>query len=154
MTDPHPPLAPRGVLRVQPLARPLLLPRSIYLQMIAHCIDQAPLEACGILGGLGERAVAIHPLRNELASPTRYQAQAVDLLAAFRSLEQAQLQLLAIYHSHPQSQPIPSRVDLDQNYYEFVPRIIVSLMEAEPVVRVWRLDPDSYTELEWSIVAD
>ena len=62
------------------------------------------------------------------------------------------MKILAIYHSHPRCEAIPSRTDLRENYYGAVPRIIVSLLDETPDVRIWRLDPDSYEELPWRIV--
>ena len=44
---------------------------------------------------------------------------------------------------------IPSRTDLETNYYGDLPRIIVSLLEEPPDVRAWRLEPNSYAELPW-----
>ena len=61
-------------------------------------------------------------------------------------------EILAIYHSHPRWEAVPSRTDLRENHYGPVPRIIVSLLDETPDVRVWRLDPDSYQELPWRIV--
>jgi proteasome lid subunit RPN8/RPN11 len=61
-------------------------------------------------------------------------------------------EILAIYHSHPRWEAVPSRTDLRENHYGSVPRIIVSLLGPVPEVRIWRLDPDSYVALPWQIV--
>ncbi len=60
--------------------------------------------------------------------------------------------MLAIYHSHPRWEAVPSLTDLRENYYGPMPRIIVSLLNDTPDVRIWRLDPDSYQELSWRII--
>jgi len=132
----------------------LEIPASILRAMVDHCRDEAPLEACGLLGGRPPRVASIHPLRNASASETRYDADPADLIAAVRELRQRDAQILAIYHSHPRWPAIPSATDLRENHYEDVPRIIVSLQDAEPDVRVWRLDADSYEALPWRIVTD
>ena len=75
-----------------------------------------------------------------------------DLIDAVVSLRGGGAEILAIYHSHPRWAAIPSQTDLRENHYGEVPRIIVSLLEEKPVVRVWRLDPDSYTEVDWQVV--
>jgi proteasome lid subunit RPN8/RPN11 len=98
------------------------------------------------------------------------------LITAYMALRERGAEILAIYHSHPRWEAVPSRTDLEKNYYGPVPRIIVSLLGATPVVRVWRLDwvletvvevlvvgatpiirvwqldPESYEELSWRIV--
>ncbi len=120
--------------------------------MVAHCRREAPLECCGLLGGVGPLVSSFHPLRNASASETRYDADPRDLIEAVRSLRGRGAEILAIYHSHPRWAAIPSRTDLAENHYGEVPRIIVSLLGAEPEVRTWRLDPDSFEELPWTLV--
>ena len=91
-------------------------------------------------------------MRNELKSETRYNADPRDLIAAHISLRQRGADILAIYHSHPRWQAVPSQTDLAENHYGPVPRIIVSLSGEVPEVRVWRLEADSFHELPWRIV--
>ena len=54
--------------------QPLEIPRDLHDAMVAHCVRESPLECCGILGGVSPRVSSFHPLRNELASETRYNA--------------------------------------------------------------------------------
>jgi [CysO sulfur-carrier protein]-S-L-cysteine hydrolase len=155
---------------------PLEIPRDILNAMVAHCVREAPLECCGILGGISSfvfgviaglavplhcrgmpggfapRVSSIHPLGNIAASETRYDADPHDLISAVRALRERGAEILAIYHSHPRWEAIPSKTDLAENHYGLVPRIIVSLLRDSPEVRVWRLDTDSFSELPWQIV--
>jgi [CysO sulfur-carrier protein]-S-L-cysteine hydrolase len=132
--------------------RPLEIPRDLHDAMVAHCLREAPLECCGLLGGFAPRVSSFHPLRNAAASETRYDADPHDLIAAVVALRERGAEILAIYHSHPRWEAVPSKTDLRENHYGPVPRIIVSLLDEVPVVRIWRLDPDSYEELPWRIV--
>lgn len=132
-------------------ASPLLIPAEIHDAMVAHCVREAPLECCGLLGGVKPRVSSFHPLRNASASETRYDADPKDLIEAVQSLRKRGAEILAIYHSHPRWAAIPSKTDLRENHYGEVPRIIVSLLGETPEVRTWRLDPDSYEELPWRI---
>jgi proteasome lid subunit RPN8/RPN11 len=131
---------------------PLLIPVDIHDAMVAHCVRDAPLECCGLLGGSAARVSSIHPLRNASASETHYNADPQDLINAVVELRSRGAEILAIYHSHPRWQAVPSLTDLRENHYGSVPRIIVSLLGPVPDVRVWRLDPDSYEALSWQIV--
>ena len=126
---------------------PLLIPRDIHEAMIRHCLAESPLECCGILGGVSREVSLFYPLSNDMKSETRYNADPKDLINAVRDLRDREAEMLAIYHSHPRWEAVPSQADLRLNYYGAVPRIIVSLLEPEPTVRIWRLDPDSYHEL-------
>jgi proteasome lid subunit RPN8/RPN11 len=134
---------------------PLLIPAAIHDAMVAHCLREAPLECCGLLGGNAGtgRVESFHPLRNASASETRYDADPQDLIDAVVELRRRDAEIVAIYHSHPRWAAIPSRTDLSENHYGAVPRIIVSLLGPVPEVRIWRLDLDSYEELPWCLVA-
>jgi proteasome lid subunit RPN8/RPN11 len=132
----------------------LEIPRDLHDAMVAHCLREAPLECCGVLAGIAPRVSLFFPLRNAAPIETRasrYYAEPQDLIELDKTLRERNLNILAIYHSHPECEAIPSRIDLRENYYGPVPRIIVSLMSPTPDVRVWRLDADSYEELAWRL---
>lgn len=130
---------------------PLTVPAAVLDAMVAHCVREAPLECCGILGGVPPLVSSIHPLRNTEASETRYNADPDELVKAVVWLRGRGAEMVAIYHSHPRSAAVPSKTDLRENHYGEVPRIIVSLLGPVPEVRVWRLDPASFEELPWRL---
>ncbi len=136
----------------EPAEEPLEIPRDLHDAMVAHCVRDSPLECCGILGGVPPRVSSFHPLRNEFASPTSYRADSRELVKAVVELRERNAAILAIYHSHPRWEAIPSQTDLRENHYGTLPRIIVSLLDETPDVRIWRLESDSYHELPWRII--
>lgn len=152
MPDPgprRPPFDPEG------FEGPLEIPRGLVAAMVDHCLREAPRECCGLLGGVAPRASSFHPLRNVAGTPeTRYDADPRDLIRAVVDLRRRDSEILAIYHSHPRWEPVPSRDDLERNYYGAVPRIIVSLLVDPPEVRAWRLGPDDFREIPWVETAD
>jgi proteasome lid subunit RPN8/RPN11 len=130
----------------------LQIPRVILDAMVAHCVREAPLECCGILCGTDLRVSLFYPLRNDMQSETRYNADPHDLISAHIDFRRQGAEILAIYHSHPRWQAVPSQTDLAENHYGPVPRIIVSLIGEFPEVRIWRLDADSFQELSWGVI--
>ena len=133
----------------------LRIPRAILDQMIAHAQREAPQECCGILGGagIGVEVCSIYPLRNADPNPIkRFESDSRDLLAAHKAIRESRQVWAGIYHSHPKDPAVPSRTDLERNAYDATPCVIVSLAEAEPCVRVWRLGRDAYWELPWETV--
>lgn len=110
-------------------------------QLIAHARAAAPNEACGIIGGKGNRALKIYPLENTHATPrVNFYADPLELLAAFRDIEANGWEHIAIYHSHPASDAFPSATDLAQAYYPDVAYLIISLANPErPIVRAFRI---------------
>jgi [CysO sulfur-carrier protein]-S-L-cysteine hydrolase len=140
----------------EPEPRPsrLQIPEAVRDAMVVHCMQDAPLEACGLLGGVGPVVASFYPLRNASRSETRYDADPRDLIEAVQALRRRGEEILALYHSHPRWAAVPSQTDLRENHYGDVPRIIVSLLGPEPEVRIWRLDPESYEELSWDLIPD
>ena len=120
----------------------LALPRSILDAMIAHARRDLPNECCGLLaggieGGTG-RVTQHFPIRNDLASPTEYLTSARDLLNAMKAVRAAGTDVLALYHSHPTSEPVPSRKDHERNEWgDAAAHVIISLQGEEPDVRAW-----------------
>jgi [CysO sulfur-carrier protein]-S-L-cysteine hydrolase len=128
----------------------LVIPHCLIQEMIAQAVAECPNECGGIFAGrIAESevvAIARYSLRNELASPNRYRSNAYDLFAAMRKMRDDGTEILAVYHSHPTSPPIPSLIDLAERYSDDVVTIIVSL-SAEPVeFRGWWLTEKNYTE--------
>jgi proteasome lid subunit RPN8/RPN11 len=133
--------------------RPLEIPAEVLADMVEHCRREAPIEACGLLAGLGDRVESCHPLHNVADSETLYRVAGEELIEVRRGLREAGREILALYHSHPRWSALPSETDLRENYWENTPRIIVSLQAAEPDVRAWRLGPDSFREIPLLVVA-
>ncbi|MFO0847277.1 MAG: M67 family metallopeptidase [Gemmataceae bacterium] len=132
---------------------PLLIPRSVFDQMTAHARAALPAEGCGFLAGIAGEVTHFLPLVNELASPTAFATEAKSVFAAYKTMRAAGTDVLAIYHSHPTSAPVPSRHDLAQNTYgPGVAWVIVGLAGDDPEVRVWWLSDDGYSEAEWAVV--
>ena len=140
-----------------PLTDPfrLVIPRPIFDAMLAHAKADLPAECCGLLAGTiadGVGRVTQHlPLVNALASPTEYESDPRSMLAAHKAMRAAGTDVLAVYHSHPTSDPVPSRRDLERNYSEQVVNLIIGLRTAEPDVRGWWLTADAAREAEWHV---
>jgi len=125
---------------------------DIQQAMVDHCLTEKPLECCGILAGRQGHAWEIYKLPNADQSETRYNADPQALIKAVQEMRRNGTEIMAIYHSHPRWQPIPSQTDLKENHYGEVPRIIVGLLKTPPECRVWRFlnEPLRYEELTWA----
>jgi proteasome lid subunit RPN8/RPN11 len=131
----------------------LIIPSQLYEEAIEHARQTRPNECCGLLAGHIRDGAGVlttrFPIENALASPTEYETAARDMLFAFRHMREHGLELLAVYHSHLTSAPVPSTRDVERNTYgETVVHLIVSLAGTEPVVKGWWLGETSYREAE------
>ena len=134
----------------------LLLPRRILQAMVEHAQAELPNECCGVLAGKCDgqllRVEAWHALVNALASPTKYLSDGPSMFKADRAMRDAGHAILAVYHSHPTSEPIPSRTDLDWEYFSDVIHFIIGMSGPEPLVRGWWLMKTTFEEATWEIV--
>ena len=105
----------------------LELPRAIAEELVAHARAGLPDEACGILSGTGATVTRFHPAVNGDASPYRYSIESQDLLRIVTEIEDADDEILAIYHSHTQSPAFPSRTDVELAFWPDAAYLIVSL---------------------------
>jgi proteasome lid subunit RPN8/RPN11 len=120
--------------------------------MVAQAIAELPNECCGLLAGPAGGDVCRHyPLANAAASPREYLSDPESLFAAHKDMRRHRLEIQAIYHSHPSSDPIPSRTDCERLQYPEAVHLIISLKASEPIIRAWWLSPDSFREAEWDI---
>ena len=132
--------------------------------MIAQAVAEQPNECCGLLAGVREEgnaaenaAAAVgrvrrrYPLVNVLASPREFLSDDRTLLDAYVNMRRRGLDLLAVYHSHPTSPPVPSRTDRERHGMEDVVCLIVSPAASPPEVRAWWLTETEYREAEWEI---
>jgi proteasome lid subunit RPN8/RPN11 len=96
----------------------------------------------GVPHGNGQRAVWFFPGTNIDASPTRYTMDPLQVIEAMKRMREEQWDLAAIVHSHPRSQPAPSRTDRNEWYYPEARLLIVSFMDADPLIGCWGLVGD------------
>jgi proteasome lid subunit RPN8/RPN11 len=134
--------------------------------MIAHAVAEMPNECCGLLGGkrgatpqasgLTEAVQALRsfPLVNAAASPREYVSEPRSMFDAVRAMDDLGLEMVAIYHSHPYSPPVPSRRDREESFQEGFVNIIISPGSAPPDVEAWWISPTESRRLSWVTVED
>jgi proteasome lid subunit RPN8/RPN11 len=123
----------------------LRVPKSIYDDMLRHAEAELPNECVGMLAGHSDGLVfERYPLVNALASPRRYESDAWSMFEAEKRRRAAGLEFLAVYHSHPTSPAVPSKIDLENNYCEDVMCVIISLLPPAPDVKAYWLTATKY----------
>ncbi|MDO8746371.1 MAG: M67 family metallopeptidase [Thermodesulfovibrionales bacterium] len=105
----------------------LSISENIFDEMISHCRDIYPNEACGILAGKGSEALKVYKMANIEKSPVSYEFDSREHIKAIRDMRENNHTMLAIFHSHPSSQAYPSAKDMNLAFYEDCIYVIVSL---------------------------
>lgn len=126
--------------------RKLYIPELLYRRMINQCQEEKPLEACGLLVGVGGEVVSAYATDNEHRSPVIYKVDDRQLLQVFRDIRSEKQEIIGIYHSHVRTEPIPSRTDIDQATWPEAFYVIVGLAHKRPQVRAWRIVDGQVTE--------
>jgi len=103
----------------------LFISNIVLQEMIEHVNSHAPLEACGLLAGKKDRAEKMLGVMNQAQSPVRFVMDPYEQLNAFDWIESNELDLLAIFHSHPAGPETASATDIAEAAYEVV-HIILS----------------------------
>jgi [CysO sulfur-carrier protein]-S-L-cysteine hydrolase len=114
----------------------VVVPPAILEQLVTHAREEAPNEACGLIAfrdGVAERYL---PGENVLASPYRFELKPRDPADFFLEDEGYEL---AVFHSHPETEPKPSRTDVEN----------IGLWEGRPYLI---LRADTRELLGWRIV--
>ncbi len=131
-----------GCSRYRYVRDPMLrLAPLVYKQMIGHCYDGLPDEACGLLGGdanSGKASVA-YLATNADASSRTYTVDPKDMLRADRDAEARGLAIIGVFHSHTHTEAYPSPTDVAQAPDPGWRYVIVSLKDDFPVVRSYRI---------------
>jgi proteasome lid subunit RPN8/RPN11 len=84
-------------------------------------------------------AVQVHRARNAAASPLRYEIDGAEQYRIQMEIEDAGLELGAIYHSHTRSEPYPSQTDINLAFYPDALYVIVGVAGDQPEVRAYTI---------------
>ena len=119
------------------------MPAEIRAQLVEHARNEAPNEACGLIAlrdGVAERYL---PGENALRSPYRFELRPRDPSDFFLEDEGYEL---AVFHSHPETAPRPSRTDIENiGLWEGRPYVILGLASGE--LAGWRIQDGSVEPL-------
>jgi [CysO sulfur-carrier protein]-S-L-cysteine hydrolase len=108
------------------------LPQEMREAIVAHAIREAPRECCGIVAGRFGAPVQVYETRNIAEGNRLYEIdprQLIDL--EFRLLPEQGSEIIAIYHSHPESPAFPSLTDIELAFWPDAIYLICSLADRE-----------------------
>jgi [CysO sulfur-carrier protein]-S-L-cysteine hydrolase len=115
------------------------LPRELYDEIVDHAEAEAPNECCGMVASRDGEAVKVYRATNAAASPLRYEIDGAEQYRIQMDIDDADLDLGAIYHSHTRSEPYPSQTDINLAFYPDTLYVIVGLAGDEPDVRAFEI---------------
>jgi proteasome lid subunit RPN8/RPN11 len=105
----------------------LEIPRYIFEDMLEQARAEAPIECCGILAGRDGRAEKLYKMANSEHRRDHYMMAPEQQFEAVKDIRSSSLEMLAIYHSHPETPARPSTEDVRLALTPNVVYVILSL---------------------------
>ena len=139
----------------------LALTGQLHQEIKAHGVKAYPFEGCGLLLGRVENGrnvvEAIFPTANtwplEAEKPVRFQISADEMLQAELAAMRQDLEVIGIFHSHPDHPPIASPRDLAWATWPGYSYLITQIRQGEATLsQSWQLLPDRSGFVEEEVV--
>jgi len=114
---------------------------------------EAPIEACGILAGKDGMVKELYKMTNTNRSSDHFMMEPKEQFKVVKDIRSAGLEMLAIYHSHPESPARPSAEDIRLAVTPDVAYVIVSLQDVDsPVIKGFLMQESDITEVPVKIL--
>jgi proteasome lid subunit RPN8/RPN11 len=121
--------------------------------MVKQVKAEAPIEACGILAGSNGRVEKLYKMTNAERRSDHFMMEPEEQFAVVKDVRASGLEMLAIYHSHPQTPSRPSSEDVRLAVTPDVAHVILSLQNSEqPVVKGFFMTDGNMSEMSVTIV--
>lgn len=127
----------------------------------AHGVATYPEEGCGLLLGAVDgdciMVTAVHPAVNRWPvaeeRPERFQIDAADMLQAELAAAAQGLDVVGVFHSHPDHPPVASPRDLAWAAWPGYAYLITEVRNGQPLQsRSWQLLPDRSGFIEEPVI--
>lgn len=118
----------------------LTVSESVYQEVLAQALNEAPVESCGYLLGLDRQTVTVnYPMTNIDHSEEHFSFDPREQFAAVKYARQNGLVIVGNWHSHPASPSRPSAEDIRLAYDPNILYFILSLAGEKPVFNAFAI---------------
>lgn len=104
----------------------IILPQTIKKILTQHAKSENPNESCAILYGNGNVVSDVFLTNNLEQSPINFTISNEQLIEGYKIAEEKKMDVVGIFHSHPNSEAYPSNTDKKFMYSNPVVWIIYS----------------------------
>ncbi|MCW8935978.1 MAG: M67 family metallopeptidase [Gammaproteobacteria bacterium] len=106
----------------------IIIPRTLANRLLTLAQLTPDVEICGLISKNNQQKYQVYPIDNIASDKSCvFEMQPEQQINAFKLIREKQQDLFAIYHSHPDSEAIPSKKDLNDAAYTEALNIIISL---------------------------
>jgi proteasome lid subunit RPN8/RPN11 len=126
--------------------------RELLDEVLAHARDESPNECCGMVAARDGEAVKVYRASNVAPNPKlAYEIDGAEQYRIQMEIEDSGLELGAIYHSHPRTEPYPSQTDINLAFYPDTVYVIVGLRGDSADVRAYSIRDGQVTDAELAL---
>ncbi|HBY55134.1 MAG TPA: hypothetical protein DEH15_22295 [Marinilabiliales bacterium] len=128
------------------------IPVPIIDELLEHARTGLPEEVCGYLAGTDSQVVKHFRLTNIDHSNEHFSFDPKEQFQVVREMRKAGLEILANYHSHPETPARPSQEDIRLAFDPNISYVIVSLAAELPDVKAFRIQNGEVEKEEIQII--
>ena len=129
----------------------LHISKSVFFDMKEHLERCLPEEGCGLICGQENRAYKVFKLENIKHSSTEFMCDPIELINTFEVIDNNIIDLLGVYHSHPNGLEVPSKQDLDEHLYECAFLLIWSKNDHTWELNCFIREKHDYKSIKWEL---
>ena len=122
------------------------VPQHIINAIFEQAYNELPNETCGLLAGTQAEVVKLFPMTNIDHSSEHFSFDPVEQFKVLREARAEGLQIIANFHSHPETPSRPSEEDIRLAYDPNILYFIASLAADMPVLKAFRIQNGKVTE--------
>ncbi len=130
----------------------LIISPKLLDEVISHCREECPKEACGILAGKDWVVKKVYKMKNIENSSVSYMMDPKEQFAVMKAISKESLDMTAIYHSHPDLDAYPSPRDIQLAFYPDSVYLIVGLIDNKSKVKAFTIKEGKIEEVEMRVV--
>jgi proteasome lid subunit RPN8/RPN11 len=122
--------------------------KKIINEIYEHGKKEAPIEACGYLAGINDEVEDFYPMHNIDQSNEHFTLDPQEQFDVMKKVRAKELEILAVYHTHPESPARPSEEDIKLAFDPGIIYVILSLLEEKNNIKAFKIINGHVTEQE------
>lgn len=126
--------------------------RSVLNEIINHCREDLPYEACGLLSGQHGRNEMMWKIRSTEKSPTSFAMDMNQVSAALSGMKKLSQTMTGMYHSHPSAAPLPSRDDIRNFHDPAAAYFIISFANRKTSVKCFKIIDHKAFQVKFEVI--
>lgn len=131
----------------------LTITENIFEEILQQARSEAPIEACGILAGKNSHVEKLYRMKNADQSGDHFMMSPEEQFKVAKDIRSSELEMLAIYHSHPETPARPSQEDIRLALTPDVVYVIVSLKDKNnPMLKGFQIENGKLEETPVQII--